>query len=107
MDPEHFPDVFGDLAKPFLAVAQGDFRLDASGDLALQSLIDGEQLGGAFPDSRFRVGAGGLRLFLGRVSRGDVSDDAENADDGTIGVPVGPFDRKQDPGCLLYTSRCV
>ena len=46
MYPEYFTDVFSQLAKLFFAVAPGYFRLDASGDLPFQSLVDRGQFGG-------------------------------------------------------------
>ena len=87
--PKYLADVLGELAKAFLAVAQGDFGLHAGGDQSFQGPIGSYQLGGALPHPAFQLVAGALRLFLGLLLRGDVAGDADHADDAIVGVPIG------------------
>ena len=96
VDPEHFPDMLGQLAKPLLAVAQGAFHLDASGDLVLQGLVDGRQFRDARPDPFLQLVVGAPQLLLGPFQGGNIAGDAEDADHPPLGVPVGPFGGLED-----------
>ena len=96
VDPEHLPDMLGQLAKPLLAVAQSKFHLGAGGDLILQGLVDGRQFHGARPDPLLQFVVGALPLFLGPFRCGAVAGDADDADDVAIGVAIGPFGGPED-----------
>jgi hypothetical protein len=89
VDPEHFPEMLGQLPEPFLAVAQGEFHLHPGGVLLFQRPIDGQQFGGAFLNPRLQLAPDLTQPIFGPLARGAVAGDIARLEGAPRRGPAG------------------